>query len=157
MLSLSKSEAKEWCARHGVAVDDRNPILPEHSTIVPIPEEAGARIALVQHQTSSFTGETEVLVWFTDWGVSPSAERAHIFDRFRASYGETRPLGEVPAYVFSGSEIEDMVSFVTLGVLFLWDVDVIGGSGESMLLYSHGEYCVAWGTLTGMESEEEDG
>ena len=59
------------------------------------------------------------LVWFTDWGVWPSAERRHIFDRFRASYGENRLLIEIPAHVFSPSEAEDILSFVTLGVLFL--------------------------------------
>ena len=39
----------------------------------------------------------------------------------------------------SQSEAEDALSFVTLGVLFLWDVHVLGSSGKRYLLYSHDE------------------
>ena len=88
---------------------------------------------------AAFEREPEVLVWFTEWGVWPSAERPHIFDRLRASYGECRPLIEIPAHLFLPSEMEDLLSFVTLGVLFLWDVNVIGASSGRMLLYSHDE------------------
>ena len=88
---------------------------------------------------TAFADEREVLVWFTEWGVWPSAERPHIFDRLRASYGEGRSLIEIPAHLFLPSESEDLLSFVTLGVLFLWDVNVLGASCRRMLLYSHDE------------------
>jgi hypothetical protein len=74
---------------------------------------------LVASQLHPYIGHAETLVWFTEWGVWPSSERPHIFARFRASYGETRPLIEVPAHVFGRDEHEDLLSFVTLGVLFL--------------------------------------
>jgi hypothetical protein len=91
-----------------------------------------------------FADEPEVLVWFTEWGVWPSAERPHIFTRLRASYGELRPLIDIPAHVFAPSEVEDALSFVTLGVLFLWDVNVIGRGGARMLQYSHDEMVDIW-------------
>jgi hypothetical protein len=49
---------------------------------------------------------------------------------------------EVPAFVFSGDEFEDLVSFVTLGVFFLWDIHVVGAKGRRILFYSHDE--VGW-------------
>jgi hypothetical protein len=136
--SLSRSEAEEWCRRRGIPVD-RGPTPPAARASLPIPVDAGQRVALVRDQVAAFEGESEVLVWFTEWGVWPSAERPHIFDRLRASYGERRPLIEIPAHLFLPSEAEDLLSFVTLGVLFLWDVNVIGASSSRMLLFSHDE------------------
>ena len=78
------------------------------------------------------------LVWFTEWGVWPSSERPHIFARLRESYGEMRSLSEAPAQVFESHESEDLVSFVTLGVLFLWDVHVVI-PGRVSIFYSHDE------------------
>ncbi|MGV8083591.1 MAG: hypothetical protein AB2L09_08180 [Coriobacteriia bacterium] len=139
MRSLSALEAQEWCQGHSVAVKDGRPLLGLQTQSVPIPADAGERIALVNRQTASFDVESEVLVWFTDWGVWPSAERPHIFERFRASFGESRSLTEIPSFLFPGAELEAAISFVTLGVLFLWDVDVIGASGKRALHYSHDE------------------
>jgi hypothetical protein len=138
MLSLSRHEAEDWCRRQGIPLAS-GPKLPAIHSTLPIPVGAGQRISLVREQMAAFEGEPEVLVWFTEWGVWPSSERPHIFEHFRASYGETRPLIEIPAHVFSASETEDLLSFVTLGVLFLWDVNVIGVGGKRMLLYSHDE------------------
>ncbi len=100
----------------------------------------GSSVALVRQQLSALHHEPEVLVWFTEWGVWPSGEHPPIFERLRASYGETRSLNEIPAHVFTDSERDDLMSFVALGVLFLWDVNVIGSSGQLMLLYSHDEF-----------------
>ena len=87
-------------------------------------------------------GNGKTLVWFDDWAVWPSGQRMHIFERFLASYGETRPLIEAPAFLFAEQEYEDLVSFVTLGVLFLWDVHVVSTKGRRQLFYSHDE--VGW-------------
>ena len=140
MRSLTAAQAQDWCSRRGIVLDSRSrPAPPAQAVSVAIPADSGARVALIGQQFGALGGETEVLVWFTEWGIWPSGERPHIFDRFRASYGETRPLIEVPAFLFLSSEAQDAQSFATLGVLFLWDVNVVGASGERFLLYSHDE------------------
>lgn len=143
MLTLSRSDAEAWCLSRGVRLDARRrPDVPAGAESFPIPEDAGRRIAVVAGHLDDYRGESETLVWFTGWGVWPSGERPHIFSRLRASYGETRALIEAPAHVFARAEAEDAISFVTLGVLFLWDVYVIGDSGKRLLHFSHDE--VGW-------------
>jgi hypothetical protein len=112
------------------------------STSFSIPNDAGARVALVAEHLQGAGFHVKTLVWFNDWAVWPSGQRMHIFERFRASYEERRPLIEVPAFLFAREEFEDLVSFVTLGVLFLWDVYVVGAKGRGLLFYSHDE--VGW-------------
>jgi hypothetical protein len=75
--------------------------------------------------------------------VWPSSEHRHIFDRFRISYGEHRPLIEAPAHVLADNEHDELQSLVTMGVLFLWDVYVAVASGTLLVHYSHDE----WGWL----------
>jgi len=103
--------------------------------------DSGQRVALAADHLKAFAN-AETLVWFDDWAVWPSGQRMHIYERFLASYGETRPLIEVPAFLFVEQEYEDLVSFVTLGVLFLWDVHVVGAKAGRQLFYSHDE--VGW-------------
>jgi hypothetical protein len=122
MKVLSRQEAMYWCQAHGVALDNWG--LPERSDAesrFEIPNDAQKRVYLVSQAMKAFDGDPLLLVWFHDWSVWPSGQRMHVFDRFRRSYGETRPLIDSPGHLFEGSEIEDAISFVTVAVLFLWD------------------------------------
>jgi hypothetical protein len=143
MVSLSAGGAEAWCQAHGYGLDESGrPCSSLRAQRFEIPQDTGRRIAIVAGHLQRFASETETLVWFTEWGVWPSCERPHIFDRFRASYGETRSLVQVPAHLFASSEREDALSFMTLGVLFLWDVYAAGASGTRLVHYSHDE--VGW-------------
>lgn len=143
MKSLSKSDAAAWCLAQNLPLDARGrPARPPRTDDFAIPVDTGKRVALIAADLGGERGATSMLVWFTDWGVWPSSERTHIFERFRLSYGEARPLTEVPAFLFASGEFEDAVSFLTLGVLFLWDVFVIAIPGGTLVHYSHDE--VGW-------------
>ena len=69
----------------------------------------------------------------------------HVFDRLRMSYGETRRLIDLPGPLFDRTEIEDGISFVTVGTLFLWDCYVVNPGRTKLLHLSHDEYGVTKG------------
>ena len=146
MDTLTSAQAAEWCSARSIPLDDRGrPLKATAADDFDIPEDAGKRIWLVGDQLATFRNEPEVLLWFTEWSVWPSGERPHIFYRLRAAYGQDRPLIEAPAQTFVPGECDDLVSFATLGVLFLWDVFVISGRSRPIVHYSHDE--VGWRTL----------
>lgn len=141
MKILSKEDISLWCGQNNIALSDRG--LPERSDACArfeIPEDAGKRVHLASHCMQAFNDEPTFLVWFTEWSVWQSGERMHIFDRFRMSYGETRPLIQSPGHIFNQTEIEDAVSFVTLAVLFLWDCYVVTPKRGKLLFFSHDEF-----------------
>lgn len=141
MKVLTRDEAIAWCARNSVLLGGRHrPELPDHAVDQRIEQDAGRRVAMVRQHFRDFGAPSELLVWFTDWSVWPSGELPHMFYRLRLSYGENRPLIEAPAQVFGADEIEDALSFVALGVLFLWDCFVVGASQGPLAFYSHDEY-----------------
>jgi hypothetical protein len=141
MRVLSKQEATLWCKAHRIALSRRG--LPERSDAnlrFEIPRDTQKRISLVGQAMKAFEDEPSLLVWFDDWSVWPSGQRMHVFDRFRMSYGETRPLIESPAHLFDQTEIEDATSFVTFAALFLWDCYVTNPNRSKLLYFSHDEY-----------------
>jgi len=140
MKILSRNETETWCRTHDIALDNRlRPLRPLNAERFPIPVDTGQRIATVRANLASFENETETLVWFTEWGAWPSSERMHIFERFRLSYGEKRLLIDAPGHLYEHSEFEDLLSYVTLGVLFLWDVFVVTPGLTKIVFYSHDE------------------
>jgi hypothetical protein len=143
MRSLTKSEACKWCVAHHVFLDERQLPQPNFAESqghdFKIPADAGQRIALLSGLFRNIPGDQEILLWFTEWGVWPSSERAHMFERFRDSYGEHRRLSDAPAYVFNSAEREDLISFTGFGILFLWDCHVLTASGDTWLFLSHDE------------------
>ena len=143
MRVLSDIEARKWCQAQGVTFGNSGlPKAAGKTKSFAIPSDAGQRVALAAKQSDRFRGSGKTLVWFNDWAVWPSGQRMHIFERFLASYGEKRPLSEAPAFLFVEHEFEDLVSFVTLGLLFLWDVHVVSTKARRQLFYSHDE--IGW-------------
>ncbi len=139
MRTLTRSEAAAWCKQHSVVLDaSDHPEAGSKAMSFEIPVDSGKRIHLVTCHLKEVATASDTLVWFTEWGVWPSSERPHIFERFRLSYGERRALFDAPAHVFATEEFEDLVSFVVLGVLFLWDLYVVAPDGR-VLHYSHDE------------------
>lgn len=140
MQFLTFEESRAWCRANNIPLTDREePVVPTRTGTFKIPVDSGQRIALVRGHFEDFL-EEELLVWITEWGVWPSSERPHIFQRFRASYGEHRPLIEVPAQLFNSDEHEDALSTATLATLFLWDCYVIGKDSRKLLFYPHDEF-----------------
>src|SRR5689334_10764800 len=126
MRFLSSPEIKSWCEQNRIPVNDFE--LPDRSGAelrFKIPADAQKRVVLVNGAMKSFDQEPVILVWFDDWSVWPSGQRMHVFERFRKSYGESRPLIEAPGQLFDRTELEDACSFVTIALLFLWDCYVV--------------------------------
>ena len=141
MEALSKGEAARWCEAQGARLDKHGfPSPGATPDAFNIPVDAGQRVALAARCVDPFRALPETLVWFHDWAVWPSGQRMHIFERFLASYGEARPLSERPAFLLSSAEYEDCLSLATIGVLFLWDVYLVGTKAKHLLHFSHDEH-----------------
>jgi len=139
--ALSRQEAMEWCQKNSIPLNSR--FLPERSNLdftFRIPQDSQKRVAMAQRAMRPFADQKALLVWFDDWSVWQSGQRMHIFDRFRASYGETRKLIDRPAQLFEQGDIEDAISFVTIAVLFLWDCYVLCSDQNRFLFFSHDEF-----------------
>jgi hypothetical protein len=142
MKALSEKDARKWCQAQGATLENGGFPTGRRVKSFQIPSDAGVRVALVAKHLKHFDSICKTLVWFDDWSVWPSGQRMHIFERFLSSYGKASPLIDMPAFLFSQQEYEDLVSFVTIGVLLLWDVHVISAKARRLIFYSHDE--IGW-------------
>lgn len=146
MHAITRTEAQHWCTAHLIRIDDRGLPQPDFTDAqgldFKIPADTGRRIALLRRLFACVPADQELLLWFNNWGVWPSGERPHMFERFRSSYGEHRWLSDAPAYVFAPVEREDAISFAAFAILFLWDCHVLTASADTWLFLSHDE--VGW-------------
>ncbi len=141
MKIISKVDSVSWCENHGIQLNGRDlpQINKDELKHFSIPADTGNKIAIVKNHFEQFKNEKEVFAWITEWGIFPSSERMHIFEKFRSSYGEERHLINAPGHIFEKAEFEDALSIATLAVLFLWDCFVFNDQGTKTLFYSHDE------------------
>lgn len=66
----------------------------------------------------------ELTLDITGWMVWPSCEHFDLFDRYRQSLGETRPLWEAPVHVFNDSEKAVFGSILCMVLYFSWDAEI---------------------------------
>lgn len=152
MKIISTEEIKAWCTENDIPLNSRGlPIQPDAAEQFNIPVDAGQRVALVSTKMQAFRHEPIFAIWFDDWDVWPSGQRMHLFDRFRLSYGESRPLIKFPGHILGKDQIEDAISFVTIAVLFLWDCYVVSSKRANILFFSHDE----WGLSQSVGSSSE--
>jgi len=78
---------------------------------------------------------TSILI-ATEYGIWPSRENLHLFQRVRSSYSETTPIYMTPGHVFTGLESSDLITFLHLYMLFGWG-GVISTDGSKSGFFSH--------------------
>jgi len=100
----------------------------------------GIESALAREHLVAFRSAPDVLLWITEWGVWPSGERMHIFERFRLSYGVDSPLIKHPGHLLTQDEFETTWSLAIFAILFLWDCYVLASNKQVVLFYSHDEF-----------------
>jgi len=139
MKAVDQFAVKTWCEAHGFALDERGRPIQCGSDYFRIPNDAGARVALVKGDLRAFQNEDQICVFIDDWSVWPSGEWMHIFERFRLSYGITEPLIEKSGHIIQKEDFDAVTSLAIYSVLMLWDCYVLGSSGRTFLFYSHDE------------------
>ena len=118
---------------------------PDFRLTLPLPEKpyqvAYLANALLPHSVSfEFL---PCLLWMTDFGFwSEVSERvAHsLAEGFRSARGETKPLIETPAHLFSITEGTDAQTLFTIAIISGWDCYVIPEKPDYYAFTSHDEY-----------------
>ncbi|QDU87522.1 hypothetical protein Pla175_08840 [Pirellulimonas nuda] len=111
---------------------------PFHSVDFVLPQDSGRRVWLTRQLLSCIDSQTSTLYWLDDWLVWES--HIPLFDRFRQSLGETRPLIETPGHLSEPCERDDGLSILVMSMLFSWDCGVFSSSGRDALFVSHDEW-----------------
>jgi hypothetical protein len=80
------------------------------------------------------------LVWMDVGPAQWSGGNTHLYYRLRQSYEDYRLLHEAPCHLFYHHEWPDMLTFIQVGVLNLWDIHVVTDLDYGYLFISHSEW-----------------
>ena len=148
MHFLTKEECRTWVSGRGFPLEDRSYKVvadapPFSVRYFDIPQDAGVRVALVRDLWDRMgRGNSETLLWVTDWSVWPSSEHMPLALGFRRSLGEERLLIEAPGCLARLAEDDEALSILVLAILFLWDCWMLSDDGATAVFLSHDEWGV---------------
>jgi hypothetical protein len=102
--------------------------------------DAGKKTALGCALAGLLQVKSPGFFWITVTGIWPSSENMALFDGYRQSFGENRPLHAAPGHVFTGSDLKQLECLLDLTLYFCWDSLLFEGPGGVALRTSHDEY-----------------
>jgi hypothetical protein len=105
-----------------------------------LPKDSGAKVALARMLTSTFLELGPAVLWITGTGIWPSSEHMDLFARYRLSHGENRTILEAPVHIFEVTEMDTFVSFICLGLFFVWDFEIASQDRSLAMTISHDEW-----------------
>ena len=139
MKIISELERKEWLSKRLQPVNLNDVTDYKYSVTYHLPEDSGKKTALARAMTHSIEDSQPGLFWITAWGIFPSSENVALFDGYRRSLGEVRPIHEAPGHIFDTSDLRDLECLCDLALYFYWDASLFDGMNAIMVRTSHDE------------------
>jgi hypothetical protein len=104
-----------------------------------VPADSGKKTGLSSALLSFFEGDGESLLWITEFGIWPSCEDRVLFDGFRRSLGESRPIQEKPGHILERGDLKHAASLLGMVLYFVWGALLVSAEGDVMVEISHDE------------------
>lgn len=99
------------------------------------PAKSGVQIALSKLFAYLVLRSSPVCLYVTGWGVA--TDQPDLFDGYRRSLGERRPLIEAPVHLFERTDENAFISVLCMVFFFSWDASVFDLAGRSLVQTSH--------------------
>ena len=99
------------------------------------PVNSGVQIALSKLFAYLAFKAPPVCLYVTCWGVA--TEHLDLFDRYRRSFGENRPLIQAPVHLFERTDEDAFISILCMVFFFSWDASIFDLTGRLLLQTSH--------------------
>lgn len=92
--------------------------------------EASRSLALVASGIATAVIHSDkAFVFVREWGTWPSEESWPLFNRAMMGYGDVRPLGDAPGFLYQADEVEDLAALVRVCLISGWSAVVVGSAG----------------------------
>lgn len=142
MRGITKNECQAWLRVNlggDFAVEGIEREYAYHSDYL-LPSDCGKKTALGRTLVGLMRGKVNGLFWITAAGIWPSSENMALFDGYRQSLGERRPLDAAPGHAFNDSDLTQIECLLDLTLYFSWDSLLFEGPGGVAVRTSHDEF-----------------
>jgi hypothetical protein len=142
MKVISKPECADWLKANIASDFTVEKVEEEYPFGVAYlqPSDTGKKTALGRTLVGLLHVKSPGLFWITATGIWPTSENMALFDGYRESFGENRPLHAAPGHVFSGSDLKQVECLLDLALYFYWDSVLFEVPTGIAVKTSHDEY-----------------
>jgi hypothetical protein len=99
------------------------------------PVNSGVQIALSKLFAYLVFRDSPVCLYVTCWGIA--TEHLDLFDGYRRSLGEKRPLIQAPVHLFERTDENAFISILCIVFFFSWDASIFDLTGRLLVQTSH--------------------
>lgn len=142
MRIVDKTEAMEWLSLRGITDSEgriAKSLFPRQATRY-IEKDSGAKTGFARVLASHFSEFDESMLWIDEWGIWPTSENHDLFNGYRQSLGETRPVRDRPAHICTPTDEAAVFSLLSMVLYFVWGAVLAASSGEVVVRISHDEW-----------------
>ncbi len=147
MKIISEQECQEWLKTKLSTAFSLEAVMGDytHRVSYQLPNDTGKKTVLARVLTGSIDTEEPGLFWITAWGIFPSSENMALFDGYRKSLGDSRPIHAAPGHIFDKSDLQQLECLFDLALYFNWDATLFCGTRNIVIRTSHDEYISVYG------------
>jgi hypothetical protein len=155
MQFLDLEGCRGWARDHNVTLTSRGWPVTIRELALPVvrfglPSPVYRTTWFSQYLSVVLPGAAESLLWVTEWGIWPSSENWHLYRHLRQSYGNGNSVEQAPGHLFSSAERDDLATFLQVGILFGWDMNLLAFPDRARLFVSHDEFVAIASADTGL-------
>lgn len=142
MKFVDRVDSIQWLSSRGLSDGEGNVLSSKFAKKAwyLVPEDSGAKTIIARALALQFKQFGEGLLWIDEYLVWPSAENWPLFDGYRRSLGEGRPLWERQGHIFTPSDNDALFALLSMTLYFVMGAKLAPSSGELLIRISHDEY-----------------
>ena len=143
MRFIEHNEIWEWCADHGVALEDHRPATDGYQPVIRLlfgENDSERELRAVSEEVLTHLGAwDDCLLWVTDWGIWSSTEDWPTYYAARGALGERRDLATAPGLLLTTTDQSALLQFLEFAMQNGWDAHLLpvrGTTGSSTRAFS---------------------
>jgi hypothetical protein len=139
MRILSHDEGYKWA--QSLEGSEATATNPRYSRSFRLDPDSGRKTELARLlATGVAESKGAGVLWIGEIGIWPSSENLELFNGYRRSLGEARPLHEAPIHEFGAGDYVALECLLDLVLYFVWDASLIDVSDATAFHISHDEW-----------------
>jgi hypothetical protein len=144
MQFLSEAQCQHWIAAQPIKLPHAG--VTKADLRLQFPKSPFAFYSWARRVSSSITFERPSLLWIVEWGIWESSENWNLYERVKRGYGDIASLPDKPGHLFDGDELDDLVTFFQLSMMFGWGGYLLTEANRANAFISHDEFVDVYST-----------
>jgi hypothetical protein len=138
---MTRQEGTDWLATRNLPAPHEiyESALAGRSRMYLLPTDSGAKTSLARSIANGWYEGRDVLFCIVEVDVWETSQNMFLFEKFRASTGDTRFLYEADCHLFGPEDSEYLEALLALALYFVWGAFLVDSEGKLITIIDDDE------------------